>query len=148
MEASLSIQHGQNRVIGLMRDLDLLRAFINTGEHGSAAPIEDRAIAINWALQYLNHVQAVYDLHEDGALDDERYQLWEGFAASMVATRGIREWWDDEAGKVSFIPAVRNAIDRRLQDSNNPAVPLNEISSIMNANSWELRVASERDSAL
>ena len=137
LEASVSVQHGQNSVIALMQDPLLQRAFARAGDYGLAAPIEDRARAINFVLQYLNHFQIVYDLHNDGILDRERYELWEGFAVAMVAPKGIREWWNGESGKLAFMPAVRDLIDHRLEDKTDPPLLMTEMWSIMAARSWE-----------
>jgi hypothetical protein len=136
-EANVAIQHGQNSVIALMQDPAVTRAYARTAVHGRETPIEDRSRAVNWVLQYLNHFQIVYDLHQDGTLDRERYELWEGFAVAIVAPKGIREWWDGEAGKLAFMPEVRELIDRRLQDEANPPVPVNEMWSIYDVPSWE-----------
>ena len=115
-EANVAIQHGQNSVLALLRDPAVTRAYARTAAHGPAAPIEDRARAVNWVLQYLNHFQIVYDLYQDGTLDRERYELWEGFAVSVVAPGGIRAWWDGESGRLAFMREVRELIERRLAD--------------------------------
>jgi hypothetical protein len=136
-EANVAIQHGQNSVVALLQEPAMARAYARTAAHGRAAPIEDRSRAVNWVLQYLNHFQIVYDLYEDGTLDRERYELWEGFAVSIVAPAGVREWWDGESGKLAFMPEVRELIDRRLADDANPPVPLNELWSVHDARSWD-----------
>ena len=142
LEASGSVQHGQNSVIALMQDPLLQRAYARAGEYGLSASIEDRARAINFVLQYLNHFQVVYDTHNDGILDRERYKLWEGFAVAMVAPKGIRDWWDGESGKFAFMPEVRDLIDQRLEDKIDPPIPMTEMWSVLAAESWE---ASERE---
>jgi hypothetical protein len=76
-------------------------------------------------------------LHHVGALDEVRYKLWEGFAISMVASKGLREWWDEEQGKLGFMPEIRNLFDRRLNDKHDPPTPFNEVWSIFNAHSWQ-----------
>ena len=136
-DASISVQHGQNRVLALLQDPVVTRAYARTAEYGLDAPIEDRSRATNFVLQYLNHFQIVCDLHEDGTLDAERYQLWEGFAVGIVAPNGIREWWDGESGRIGFMPEVRDLIDRRLQDDVNPPVPIDQLWSVFAAASWE-----------
>jgi hypothetical protein len=76
-------------------------------------------------------------LHDTGTLDEERYKLWEGFAISMVACKGLREWWDEERGKMGFMPEVRELFDRKLNDKNDPPIHFNQFWSIMNASSWD-----------
>jgi hypothetical protein len=137
MDASVSIQQGQNNVVGLMQDPMLMRAFARAGEYGKAAAIEDRAAAINWVCQYLNHFQIVYDLYNDGTLDRERYEIWKGVAVAIVAPKGIRQWWNDESGKMAFSLEVRDIIDRELSDTDNPPTPMTEAWSILSAKSWE-----------
>jgi hypothetical protein len=85
----------------------------------------------------LNHFQIVYDLHRDGTIDRERYELWEGFAGGIVAPKGIREWWDGESGKLAFMPEVRGLIDRRLEDKVDPPRPIRQMGSVFGARSWE-----------
>ncbi len=137
LTASISVQHGQNSVIGLMQDPLLQRALARTGENGRAASIEDRARTFNWILQYLNHFQVVYDLYKDGTLDRERYEIWERFAVSMIAPQGILEWWNGESGKLAFTKEVRDFIDSRLENKADPPVPITELWSFFYAKSWE-----------
>ena len=136
-EETVAIQRGQNEVVSVMNDPAMVRAYAMTAEDGRSANPEDRARAIIWVIQYLNHFQIVYDLHHVGALDEVRYKLWEGFAISMVASKGLREWWDEEQGKSGFMPEIQNLFDRRLNDINDPPTPFNEMWSIFNAQSWQ-----------
>jgi hypothetical protein len=90
-----------------------------------------------WVIQYLNHFQIVYDLYHDGTLGEERYRLWEMWAIRMVASKGLRHWWDAESGKEGFMPEVRDLIDRKLDDPVDPPIPLNETWSIFTTAAWE-----------
>ena len=137
LDASVSVQHGQNSVVGLLQDPQMMRAYAMTAEYGIHATVEDRSRAINFVLQYLNHFQIVHDLHEGGIVDTEQYELWKGFAVAVVAPPRIREWWDGESGRLAFMPAVRDLIDHRLHDESDPPVPLSEMWSVHNAKSWE-----------
>ena len=137
IEASVSVQHGQNSVVALLQDPLMQRAYAVTAEHGLRAAVEDRSRATNFVIQYLNHFQIVYDLHQDGILDRERYELWGGFAVAIVAPKGIREWWYDESGRLAFMPEVRDLIEHRLNDEADPPVPITELWSVHAAKSWE-----------
>jgi len=136
-EESVSIQHGQNSVMAQMQDPLVVRAYARTAEGNLVASAADRARAIIWLIQYLNHFQLVYDLYQDGALDPGRYELWEGFAVRLVAPKGIREWWDGESGRLGFMPEVRDLIDRKLEDQADPVVPMDKMWSIFSAEAWE-----------
>ncbi len=136
-EETVSIQRGQNQVVSQMRDPAMVRAYVRAADGEIPATVADRSRAIIWVIQYLNHFQIVYDLHHDGTLDEERYQLWESFAISMVASRGIREWWDAESGKLAFMPKVRALIDRKLGDTADPPIPFNKMWSIFTTEAWE-----------
>ena len=135
-EETVSIQHGQNKVLAQMLDPSVVRAFVRTADGDNPASIADRATAIIWVSQYLNHFQIVFDLHNDGSLDDERYDLWKLFTISIVASKGIRAWWDDESGKFAFMPQVRRLIDQRLNDTENPPIPANKTWEIFKTESW------------
>jgi hypothetical protein len=135
-EETVSIQRGQNEVVSGLNDPAMVRAYAMTAEYGSSASPEDRSRAIIWVVQYLNQFQIVYDLHHIGTLDEERYNLWEGIAISMVASKGLREWWDEEQGKMAFMPDIRELFDRKLDDANNPPIPFNQMWSVFNAESW------------
>ena len=135
-EESLSIQQGQNTVISQMMDPANVRAFARAAEGDGSASVADRARAIIWVIQYLNHFQNVYDLHRNGSLDEDRYALWEGFAVGMVASKGLRAWWDDESGKLAFLPAVRELIDRKLNDPVDPPTPFNKTWTIFSTEGW------------
>jgi len=98
--------------------------------------IEDRGTAFAWVVQYLNHFQVVQDLHRNGAMDDERYELWAGFAVAIVAPPGMRRWWDEENGRLGFQSDVRELIDQRLEDRADPPVPLTEMWSVFGGEAW------------
>ena len=136
-EETVSIQRGQNQVVSQLRDPAMVRAYVRAADGETPATVADRSRAIIWVIQYLNHFQIVYDLHHDGTLDEERYQLWESFAISMVASRGIREWWDAESGKLAFMPKVRALIDQKLGDTADPPIPFNKMWSIFTTEAWE-----------
>ena len=136
-EETISIQRGQNDVIAHMMDPGIVRAYVRAADGDIPASVEDRAIAIQWVLQYLNHFQIVYDLHHDGTLDVERYEIWEGFAISIVAPKGIQNWWEAESGKLAFTPQVRELIDRKLRDTADPPIPINKMWTYFTTEAWE-----------
>ena len=135
-EETISIQHGQNEVLAPLLNPAVSRAYAMMARDGRNAAVEDRAMATFWVIRYLNHFQIVYDLHKIGRLDPVRYALWEGWVISIVGSKGIREWWDEEDGKLGFMPEVRDMIDRKLDDTDNPPRTLDDIWSTFNAASW------------
>ena len=136
-EETVSIQRGQNEVVSQMRDPMMVRSYAMTAEKGRAASPEDRSRAIIWVIQYLNHFQVVHDLYRSGALDEEQYQLWAGFAVSIIAPARMRQWWDEENGRLAFHSEVRQMIDQRLEDPDNPPLPLTEMWSVFSPEAWE-----------
>ena len=135
-EETVSIQHGQNTVVSLMQDPAVVRAYVKTADGDTSASVTDQARAIIWVIQYLNHFQIVFDLHAAGSLDDDRYDLWKSFAVSIVASKGIRAWWDDESGKFAFMANVRDLIDENLDDTEKPPVPFNKMWNIFRTEAW------------
>jgi hypothetical protein len=135
-EELISVQHGQNSVIAQLRDPHVFGAYVRAAA-GQSPSIEDRGTAFAWVVQYLNHFQVVQELHRSGAMDEEKYQLWAGYAASIVAPAGMRRWWDEENGRLAFHSEVREAIDERLNDPDNPPVPLTEMWSSFAPDAWE-----------
>lgn len=135
-EETVSIQQGQNQLVRQMTDPLMTRAFSRTAAGDGSATMADQARAITWLIQYLNHFQIIYDLHQQGTLEDERYELWEGWAVSMVAGKGMRAWWEEGSGKLGFMPPVRALIDRRLADTENPPAALGEIWWLFSAEAW------------
>ena len=71
------------------------------------------------------------------SLAQERFELWKGFATSIVASKGIRAWWDDENGKFAFMPRVRNLIDEELTNSDDSPVPFNTMWKIFMTQTWQ-----------
>ena len=136
-EETVSIQHGQNSVIQNMLDPRVVRAYTITADGDLAVSAEDRATAIVWVIQYINHFQIVCDLYDVGSLTQERFELWKGFAVSIVASKGIRSWWDDENGKLAFMPRVRDLIDEELRNPGSPAVPFNSMWKIFMTHTWQ-----------
>ena len=136
-EETVSIQRGQNEVIAQLSDPATAKSYAMMAEKGRRASPEDQARAILYVIQYINHFQIVYDLYHLGSLDEERYKLWEGFAISMVASKGLREWWDEEGGKLAFIPEIRIMFDRKLSDADNPPAAFNRMWVPFNAESWQ-----------
>ena len=104
---------------------------------GRNATVEDWGTAFSWVVQYLNHFQVVHDLHRNGAIDEEQYQLWAGYAVSIVAPPGMRRWWHEEEGRLAFHSEVREMIDRRLEDADDPPTPLTELWSFFGPDAWE-----------
>jgi hypothetical protein len=135
-EELISIQHGQNALLAQLQDPRVMGSYVRTADNRSPT-IEDRATAFCWVLQYLNHFQVVHDLHRNGALNEEQYQLWLGYAVAIVSPKGVRRWWYDEDGRLAFHSEVRELIDSRLRDSENPAVPITEMWSHFGGEAWE-----------
>ena len=134
-EELVSIQHGQNDIVALLLDPRIAGAFVRTGSDCDPS-IEDRATCMSWVLQYINHFQIVLTLYQNGSIDEEHYQLWLGFAVAVVAPTGIRRWWEEENGRLSFQREVRDIIDERLQDNANPPVPLTDMWSHLDSEEW------------
>jgi len=133
----VAVQHGQNKVVGQLLDSSVVRAFAVTAEGDGSATIEDRSKALIWLIQYINHFQIVLEVYRDGEMEKEQYDLWEGFVVSMVACKGIMEWWDVEQGKLAFMPETRDLIELRLNDKETPPKPFNEMWSFFSASSWQ-----------
>jgi hypothetical protein len=132
----VAVQHGQNSVVAQMQDSSVVRALAVTAEGDGRESIEDRSKALIWLIQYINHFQIVLEAYQNGEMEREQYDLWEGFVVSMVACRGIRQWWDGENGRSAFMPQTRELIESRLHDSNNPPQPFNRMWSIFSAKYW------------
>jgi hypothetical protein len=136
-EETVSIQHGQNSVIQSMLDPRVVRAYVMTADGDLAVNPDDRSTAIVWVIQYINHFQIVCDLYDAGSLAQERFELWKAFAVSIVASKGIRSWWDDENGKLAFMPKVRNLIDEKLCDPDSPPLPFNTMWKAFMSQTWQ-----------
>jgi hypothetical protein len=93
----------------------------------------------------LNHFWVVHELHRNGGLDEDQYQLWVGFAVAIVAPKGVRRWWDDENGRLGFRAEVRDLIDSRLRDPENPPVPITEMWTQFSGEAWEHARSGEAD---
>ena len=134
-EELVSVQHGQNVVVAQLTDPRIMGGYVRAATD-SDPTIEDRGICFSWVVQYLNHFQVVHSLYKSGALDDEQYELWVGFAVAIVAPVGVRRWWEEEDGRLGFQVEVRNLIDARLSDQTHPALPLTEMWSQFSAEAW------------
>jgi hypothetical protein len=49
----------------------------------------------------------------------------------------MRRWWDEENGRLAFHSEVRQMIDERLDDAENPPIPLTELWSCFAPDAWE-----------
>lgn len=134
-EELVSIQHGQNAVVSQLQDPRLMGGYVRTATERNPS-IQDRAACITWVLQYLNHFEVVHGLYKNGALDDEQYQLWVGFAVAITAPKGVQRWWYEENGRLAFQQEVRDLIDRRLEDRANPPVPITEMWGHFDGEEW------------
>ena len=135
-EETVSVQRGQNEVLTQLQDPATVRSYAMMAEKGRAANPEDRSRAIIFLVQYLNHFQIVYDLYQLGSLDEDRYKFWESVAVAWVASKGLREWWDEDNGKLGFEPTIRSLLDTKLNDPNNAPRGADEIWDFLSANSW------------
>jgi len=134
-EELVSIQHGQNAVVAQLSDPRVMGGYVRTATDENPS-IEDRGACFSWVVQYLNHFQVVHALYASGALDDEQYELWVSFAVAIVAPAGVRRWWDEENGRIGFQSDVRELIDDRLSDRENPVVPITELWSQFMGEEW------------
>ena len=141
-EELVAIQHGQNAVVAQIQDPRVLGAYVRTAEDRHPT-IEDRGTSFSWVVQYLNHFQIVHEAYNNGSLGHEQYELWAGIAVAVVAPKGIQRWWDEEQGRLGFHSEVRELIDRRLQNSEQPPIPITEMWSQFSGDAWE-RVNSDR----
>jgi hypothetical protein len=139
-EELVSIQHGQNAVVAKLLDPLVMGAYARTADDISPS-IEDRGTCLSFVVQYLNHFQIVQELYRNGSLDEEQYQLWAGFAVAFIAPKGVRRWWEEESGRLAFHSEVRDLIDTRLQDVENPPVPITEMWSQFSGQAWARGVA-------
>ena len=135
-EELVSIQHGQNAVVAQLLDPRVIGAYVRTAEDRHPT-IEDRSTTFAWVVQYLNHFQVVDELYRNGALDEEQYQLWVGFAVAIVAPKGVQRWWDEENGRLGFHSQVRALIDSRLRDPDHPPIPITEMWTQFSADAWD-----------
>jgi hypothetical protein len=135
-EETISVQRGQNEVIRHLMDPDIAGAYVRAADGDIPVSGRDRTVAITFVLLYVIQFQIVYDLHKDGNLQSDRYDLWEGFAVSIVAGKGIRRWWDEESGRLAFTSPVRDLIDQKLRDTANPPLPIREMWSHFDAEAW------------
>ena len=135
-EELISVQHGQNSVIAQLQDPRVFGGYVRAAS-GRGPSIEDRGAAFSWVVQYLNHFEVVHRLYRSGAMDEEQYQRWAGFAVAIVAPAGMRQWWDEENGRLGFHPEVREMIDQRLDDPANPPLPITEMWSAFSPEAWE-----------
>jgi hypothetical protein len=119
-----------------MLDPRTVRAYSMTADGNHPVSAEERATAIVWAIQYINHFQIVCDFYDSGSLTQERFDLWKGFAVSNVASKGIKSWWEDELGKLAFTPRVRDLIDAELLRSDHPPAPFNAMWKIFMTQTW------------
>ncbi len=135
-EEIVSVQTGQNKLAEQLRDPALVRAYALFADGDTPTNVIERANAIFWVIQYLNHFEIVLDLYQNGSLDTERYQHWETIALGLVAGKGGRAWWE-ESGRGAFPPKLSDVIDERLSDTDNPPVPINEAWDIFRIESWK-----------
>ncbi len=142
-EELVSIQHGQNAVVAQLQDPRVFGAYVRTADD-RCPTIEDRGTTFSWVIQYLNHFQVVHELHQSGALNEEQYQLWAGFAVAIVAPMGLRRWGDEEDGRLAFHSEVRELIDSRLRDPEKPPIPITEMWTQFSGDAWE-HARSEKD---
>jgi len=143
-EELVSIQHGQNSVVAQLQDPRVFGAYVRTAEDRQPT-IEDRGTAFSWVLQYLNHFTVVHELHRNGLLKDEQYELWAGFAVAIVAPRGVRRWWEEEQGRLAFHSEVRELVDTRLQNSDSPPIPITEMWSHFSGDAWQRKASEDVD---
>jgi len=146
-EELVSIQHGQNTIVTQLRDPAVIGGYVRTAEERNPS-IEDKAAAFSWVVQYLNHFQIVEELHRNGVLGEEQFDVWTAVAVSIVAPKGIWRWWNEEGLRLGFHSEVRELIERKISDADNPPVPITELWSAFSPEAWnQSRVKGERTDA-
>ena len=133
-DAKVTIQQGQNDVLSRMEVGSAARALSMMSTESPS--VQDRATAVIWFIQYLNHFQIVFEAHANQLLEQEQYELWEGIAVAITSIPGIRDWWENENGRMAFMPDVRNLIDTNMNDESIPPQPLTDMWSFYSADEW------------
>lgn len=67
------------------------------------------------------HLDAILELSTQGLCDTDRVQAWIENAAGILATKGGGEWWSQ--AKFFFSPIVRETLDARMVEKDNPPIP-------------------------
>jgi hypothetical protein len=135
-EEIVSLQNSGNKLAEQLRDPALVRAYVRFADGNTPTNVIERADAIFWVIQYLNHFEIVLDLYQNGSLGTERYKHWETVALGFVAGKGSRAWWE-ESGRSAFPQKLSDVIDERLNDTDDPPVPINEAWDIFRIESWK-----------
>ena len=67
------------------------------------------------------HLDAILELSSQGLTERTRVQAWIENAAGVLATEGGAKWWSQ--AKFFFSPILRETLDSRMLDKENPPTP-------------------------
>lgn len=63
---------------------------------------------------HINHVEAVYRMHQGGMIDEETYDRWMAGIVGIISTTGGKAWWSRV--RITFTPGYVTALER-MRDS-------------------------------
>ena len=73
---------------------------------------------------HINHVEAVFRMHENGLIDEESYERWMAGIVGVITSKGGRDWWSQVRGL--FGPSYVAALEQMRDDPERDTPPLTE----------------------
>jgi hypothetical protein len=116
------ISDGINSWVGSMRnDPELIRLIRISLHHWSDLSLNDQTRVHSFFTEMMIHLDAILELSTQGLTERTRVQAWIENAAGVLATEGGAKWWSQ--AKFFFSPILRETLDSRMLDKENPPTP-------------------------
>jgi len=116
------ISDGINSWVGSMRnDPELIRLIRISLHHWSDLSLNDQTRVHSFFTEMMIHLDAILELSSQGLTERTRVQAWIENAAGVLATEGGAKWWSQ--ANFFFSPIVRETLDSRMLDKENPPTP-------------------------
>lgn len=108
-------------LVSLRSDPELTRLIRASLHHWSDLSLNEQTRVHSFFCEMMVHLDAIVELSNQNLLATPLARAWIENAAGMASTKGGSEWWSQ--AKFFFSPSLRETVDSRLADEENPPIP-------------------------
>lgn len=132
MDSHRAISEEFNRINEFWLSLENTGMYVRALTDWDGATAQEQHIAGTFLTKCFNHLQTMFLMWENGAVDDSVYEAEEELSCAFLVTDGGKRWW--ELFQVGHSQRFRDRINGKL--SSGSYVPITDMVPFWQADSW------------